>query len=596
MLIAAGAWQPVTKAFVRIAEPNGDQLHAASFGTRTWRVRFEKDALLAATATPRPAQLPFSPDIDTSEIEYFGTQPNQFLRVRGGWLLSYYHGEFGGGLWQFNGDGSVGRRLLSTPAFGLIRYGNDVLVETPDNTWTFRHVRIHRFTFQNGQWEEIAHTDFSRAVGTLYLIRGQLYTIVTVLNQSTMIAAVDLSGNFQVKWRTSGDVRVAYLAQASNGDFALSAKGYILRLHRVGNDYVATWFAPRDCVRYTNTTELGIEARCAGLPGVQSFARHRHFGIVSQASRDGNWLLLGGRLLQFIGNTWSEVSTPSEFKSYFLTVQNMGAGAIVRTGDGLWRYSTGSWRQIARRCDTLFSVSQTKAWCVNLTLKHLDIVGTKFDGRQVTAHDVHGDLYSLWAGLFDDAWFSEKNGSFLGHVSSTGLITEVPTASPVHVISGTSNAVWFDEADGQHYGFIDSRSALHEIDAKLQYGKIESIIAARAGAWLVESFGSKRVIHHVNPTGQEDSFIWVSDVRSVLTAADGSAWITSDIFPTVLHLSEGGELSSYKLPCDDKHMRLVPAPNDGVWFNGYDPGCSGSIDSHGIRVGTQPQVEYTDYM
>ncbi len=109
-------------------------------------MRFKGEVLYASAASSPTPVIPFSPQIDTAELGYYGTQPSEALRVPGGWFLAYDHGEFGGGLWQFNTSGTIGRRLLWTPTYGLLRYGNDVLAKTLDNPMLFRTLTIHRFS------------------------------------------------------------------------------------------------------------------------------------------------------------------------------------------------------------------------------------------------------------------------------------------------------------------------------------------------------------------------------------------------------------------------------------------------------------------
>ncbi|HET9394409.1 MAG TPA: hypothetical protein VFO29_12910, partial [Candidatus Rubrimentiphilum sp.] len=306
---AAATWTPLERGFVRIPPPSISDLNASRFGSRSWRVRFKGDNLEVADARPTPSALPFAPQIDTATMGYYGTQPTSSLHFKDVWFLSYYHGEFGGALWQFSADGSVGRMLLGGPTDDLLPFGNEVLAATGSaSPWFLKPLRIHRFALSGGLWQEVGHTDFDHNITTLTNLGGQLYGIVG-MDFAATLSKLDLSGNLYPLWRFNRNLEITNLGMSRHSDYALGAVGYIVRLHAIGNGLGATWYAPRDCTHYTpSINDMGaVDARCVGAAGTRPFERRR-FAPASYAwtSEDGNWMLLNGgrRLLHFVGRDW----------------------------------------------------------------------------------------------------------------------------------------------------------------------------------------------------------------------------------------------------------------------------------------------------
>ncbi|MDQ2866600.1 MAG: hypothetical protein M3R51_10270 [Candidatus Eremiobacteraeota bacterium] len=297
----------VRPAFVPAPAPSQEDLNAAASGTRPWYVRFKGETLVVSQSTPAPVSLPFSPLIDTATMGTYGTQPSETLHVDKSWLTAYYHGEFGGSLWAFNEDGSVGRRLLNTPAYGLTRYGDEVLVETGSSApFFFKPLRIHRFVSANGRWEEVGHVDFKNDIVDLTLVGRTLYGLA-VYDTEPALVAIDFSGNMRALFRLPRDIFVNSIARSPAGDFAIGARGYVIRLHHEVRGYAAAWLAPSDCVRYSPDEPMGVGARCIGIAGVVPYERTLLAPMPNaRSSSDGNWLLSPpSTIVHFDGTKWT---------------------------------------------------------------------------------------------------------------------------------------------------------------------------------------------------------------------------------------------------------------------------------------------------
>jgi len=217
-------------------------------------------------------------------------------------------------------------------------------------------------------------------------------------------------------------------------------------------------------------------------------------------------------------------------------------------------------------------------------------------GKPITIEAATVKPQFIYPGLANDAWLTEEGRPFIAHATESGALQEIPLKSAVQSISTGEREVWFTETDLSHYGFIDSAGTVHEMAwTGDPGGSVLSIQATRAGAWLRQSFSKSRmVLRHVGETGAGDH-LYVTNVGTSIVAPDGAVWAQSTNWPAVIRLSENGTMTRYLLPCIQQWLRLLHAPNNGVWFLSQEPHCSGVIDINAIRVRDLPLAEQTDY-
>ena len=600
--VSAATWSPLERDFVRILPASGADLNTSRLGSRSWRVRFNGDRVEVIEASPRIPGLPFLPEIDMPGIIYYGTQPTQVLRVIDSWFLAYNHGEFGGGLWQFNGDGSVGRMLLERPTYDLLPFGDEVLAATGSAApFFFKPLRIHRFALRGGSWQEVGHTDFDHNITTLTNLGGQLYGIAGTADFIAALSKLDLSGNLQPLWQFNWDLGVSSLAMSQQGDYALGARGYVVRLHKRGNGFAAAWYAPRDCITYAIfENDDGLKARCIGAAGTRSFERRRSAPATSAwTSEDGNWMLLPGsqKIFHYNGSTWTQSGDsplgPIESPRQILTAGN---DLVVLSTSSLWLYRSGKWSRISSTDGTCQRLALTTriAWCLTFNSDRSLLTGTTFDGTLVASQTIQPQAEILWPGLFDDAWFGQKDSPTIGHVTASGTVEQIRLQSPIQAISRSADAIWFTEADRLHYGFVDASNKLRELT--WSGPSVLSVRGAQSDAWLEELYQDRRVIiRKVNTAGSNGGGAYAVDVKAFVVAPDGTAWVQSSAWPTILRITEAGEVTRYRLPCFDQHLVLLHGPNNGLWFLSKEPHCSGYVDAAAIHVRDLPMVEYVDY-
>jgi hypothetical protein len=601
------AWQPVDQTLLRVAQPTHSDLMAASSGSRTWHVRY-RGATLEVTpeSLPRPdPTVPFHPDIDTATMGEYGTQPSQVVQMRNAWFLSYYHGEFGGGLWVFSHDGTVGRRLLGTAVAGIQQYEGDVIATTGSNApFFFAPLRIHRFALKDGSWREVAHTDFPHNIRALNHVDRHLYGMVDTApaNDWTVFSEIDLAGHVTPIWQASPHVIASNLAISKTGDIAIGTVGYVIVLHRQGNTFQPTWYAPHDCIQYRVAADdkQGLDAHCVAEPRIKPYMSiHSEPISLYWASNDGNWILTRGRpqqLLHIQSDTKHEnVPLPPDPDIYFLRVASRGDDAVVVGVKSVWLRRNGTWSRITDRepvCSNLLTLSPEMLWCTAQDDLRNVLVGINFDGSRATATP-RADPQLIAAGMAGDVWFSEKD-AFIGH-ASLHESTEFAVTSPLSSISRGRTAVWFTESDGSHYGYIDAAGKVHELALSEPSGDI-GITGANGGAWLTEKFERARtIVRHVDENGTIANVVYAIDVRRSRVSADGALWAQNNNWPTIARVTEAGTTTRFELPCHDQRLQLLAGPNNAIWFLSKEPGCSGYIDARSVHVRELPLVETVRY-
>ncbi len=592
------------KYFVQIAPPSGAQLNAARFGTRVWHVRFVGNEL-RAFAPPSKPQLPFSPAIDTATMGSYGSAPSEMLHVPDGWFLAYYHGEFGGALWHFSENGSVGRMLFGAPTNDLTRYRGMVLAATGSAApFFFKPLRIHEFALRDRAWTEVAHVDFSDNIFTLRTFQSRLFGIEQTGYQKIALVNIDLSGNVKQLWTSQGEFDISDLAMSRSGDFAIAFPGYVLRLRKTGDAYLPVWYAPRDCVARAIAPDdpQGLNAHCVGAPGTRSYA-YAHFVPASRVSvsSDGNWMLpcCAQQLLHYSGGVWQSVTLPPDTDPYLGHIENLGDEVFI-PAKFLWLRRGGEWSQLGPAdgvCNPPPAVTPSIAWCVMRTSESARITGYRINGGKAIVIDATTAKPELmYPGLNNDAWLTEDRRPFIAHATEAGTLQEIPLASPVQSLSSGEREIWFTETDLSRYGYIDRAGTVHEMTwAGDPGGSVLSITASRSGAWLRQSFSNARVVlRHITETGAGES-LYLTNVGTSIVAPDGAVWAQSANWPTIMRLAEDGSTSRYLLPCSGQRLQLLHAPNNGVWFLSQEPHCSGLIDVNAIHVRDLPLVKQTDY-
>ena len=209
---------------------------------RSPRVRDESDEL------PLPRLAKHEPGMPGRTVR-FGLRA--VLHFRNGWLLAYDAGEFGGGLWLTNEDGSKTRRILSDNVTEMVRVGDEVLVLSglDHGTMDFGNA----FLFSEPEGLNISLQHFARLNGAPRgYVKEQSGSVLFVTTAG--LCRITKSG--EVAWLTdlprwSQHGFTNSMAITSDGSIFIGMRMFVLRLIPNAGGYKQGWLLPENCQTFS---------------------------------------------------------------------------------------------------------------------------------------------------------------------------------------------------------------------------------------------------------------------------------------------------------------------------------------------------------
>lgn len=236
--------QQLTGNWSVVPAPAGDVYAFVASNPPTWKLRSYGEHVVASHWTRydrEQAQKVALPEHLLRDWEMRGV-PVTFHLDHGGWLIGFDGGEFGGGLWSTNEDGSQTQHLLSSqdvhaivPALGgaivLAGVAHMSLDEgsafwVPSSAWN--SAEIHR----------IADLKSSPEAS----IQDSPSTVLVATNKE--ILRIDASGTLQRLFEMPNGSLSPRSVVVMDGTIYVGLRGYLLRLMPVTNGYHAEWLIP----------------------------------------------------------------------------------------------------------------------------------------------------------------------------------------------------------------------------------------------------------------------------------------------------------------------------------------------------------------
>jgi hypothetical protein len=164
-----------------------------------------------------------------------------------GWLLAFDAGEFGGGLWLTNDDGSETKQILSDNVHAVVPIDGGVLVLSglAHMGMDFGNARI--FSNPNGLsiWlRQAVHLDGEPRAFVKESDGSVLFVTTHGLHRITT------SGSLQNLVELPEWTRFQYansMAIASDGDIFIGMRMFVLRLSAISDGYSQEWLLPTEC-------------------------------------------------------------------------------------------------------------------------------------------------------------------------------------------------------------------------------------------------------------------------------------------------------------------------------------------------------------
>ena len=249
-------WYVYAHSNLKHADEN--TLRCFNFSHSEWRVSLEGDKVDITKWSGRKPDNPSLPPRLKLEPGMPGRTVNAGLsgamHFASGWLLAYDAGEFGGGLWLTNEDGSETKRILTdnVPAIvpldgvgvlalsGLAHmkmdFGNEFIFSNPDG--------------MNIRLQYAAHLDGAPSAFTKLADGSVLFVTTQSLNAITIKPRESAELNYFPKW-----TKMLYpnsIVALNDGTIFIGMRMFVLRLTPIPTGYNEDWLLPNSCRKFEN--------------------------------------------------------------------------------------------------------------------------------------------------------------------------------------------------------------------------------------------------------------------------------------------------------------------------------------------------------
>jgi hypothetical protein len=173
------------------------------------------------------------------------------MRFKNGWLLAYDAGEWGGGLWLTNEDGSKTKRILSDNVRAVIPTQGGILVLSG-----LTHMGIdfgNAFIFSNPDGLEIAlqhavHLDGEPSAPAMERDGSVLFVTTHGLWRITKSGELQRLTYFPI-WMSSQ--YPDSMAITPDGTIFIAMRMFVLKLHASSSGYSQQWLLPNECQSFS---------------------------------------------------------------------------------------------------------------------------------------------------------------------------------------------------------------------------------------------------------------------------------------------------------------------------------------------------------
>jgi len=187
-------------------------------------------------------------------------------------------------------------------------------------------------------------------------------------------------------------------------------------------------------------------------------------------------------------------------------------------------------------------------------------------------------------------WFTERNSSKVGRITTAGVITEYPVVAnsqPYAITTGPDGALWFVEQTGPAIGRITTSGAVNDYPVPgANFGAAGGIVTGPDGAlWFTEQ-GSNQ-IGRITTTGAVTEYVvpTASSVPTgITTGPDGALWFGEASGNKIGRITTAGAITEYPIPTAGASpgAGIVTGPDGALWFAEQNSDKIGRITTTGV--------------
>jgi hypothetical protein len=231
-------------------------LRCFNFSHNEWHVSLEADDVNITKWSGRKPDIPSLPPRLKLEPGMPGRTMNAGLsgavHFASGWLLAYDAGEFGGGLWLTNEDGSDTKRILTDNVRAIVPLdGGGVLVLSGLAHMSLDFGNVFIFSNPDGMnipLQYAAHLDGAPSAFTKLADGSVLFVTTQSLNAISTKPSKPAELNYFPKWR-----KMLYpnsIVALNDGTIFIGMRMFVLRLTPIPAGYNEDWLLPNSCRKF----------------------------------------------------------------------------------------------------------------------------------------------------------------------------------------------------------------------------------------------------------------------------------------------------------------------------------------------------------
>jgi|tagenome__1003787_1003787.scaffolds.fasta_scaffold20989570_9 hypothetical protein len=226
-------------------------LRCFNYSHNAWRVVSAGEEVKITKWTETKPDIPALPSLLKHQSGMPGNTVNAGLRSAAhyahGWLLAYDFGEWGGGLWLTNDDGSVTKQILSDNVRGVVPVDGGILVLSGLAHLTMDFGNAFLFSEPDGLNIKLQHSVHLDGAPSVYAKEaGGSVLFVTTYG----LCRITKSGELQMltyfpKWTSMQYPNSMVLG--TDGAIFIGMRMVVLRLSASATGYRLDWLLPRSC-------------------------------------------------------------------------------------------------------------------------------------------------------------------------------------------------------------------------------------------------------------------------------------------------------------------------------------------------------------
>jgi hypothetical protein len=263
---------------------NLDTQQCFNYSENQWQVTSEGGSVKIRKFTETEREIPPFPPL------WRGGNGSAFLTATihfpNAWLLASDAGEFGGGLWLTNEDGSVTKQILTDNVRALVPLDGSILVLSGLTHMAEDFGDVYIFSMPNKLDISLQFTIHLETAPRAYIRESDHSVLVATKNGLSRITKSGTKEEFfhfpvwardqdekSIVERSAGTGSVVYLGESHPNSIAIGHDGtlfvgmrlFVLRLRKSSTGYTEDWLLPSSCQRFQTrfeTEKMSVDCVC----------------------------------------------------------------------------------------------------------------------------------------------------------------------------------------------------------------------------------------------------------------------------------------------------------------------------------------------